>query len=140
MTKEILGFTEFIRLVLDAIEAPNVPINAIHLKSGYKAELFLLRSGDIFRQNALNRRRLVNLGPQLERVYVHAPEDLILNKIQYYSLSHQPKHVRDIASILGYSRNLINDDYLEEWVEALELSATWQEIQEEIALLLSGDR
>jgi len=203
MTKEQPGFSEFARLVLDALEAADVeyliggsvalwawgevrttqdfdlvvdlpveriynfskelerrnmlvppdimvdlliqpegdlPINAMHTPSGYKAELFLLRPGDIFRKNALIRRKLVDLGPLLEQVYVHAPEDLILNKIYYYSISQQSKHIRDIASIFGYSRDLIDDDYLATWVDTLELGVTWQEIQEEISTLLSGDQ
>jgi hypothetical protein len=31
---------------------------------------------------------------------VHSPEDLILNKLHYFAISRQPKHVRDIVSIL----------------------------------------
>src|SRR4051812_7098912 len=100
-------------IMVDLLIQPegDLPINAMHPQSGYKAELFLLRAGDIFRQNALSRRRLVNLGPHLERVYVHAPEDLILNKIYYYSLSQQSKHIRDVASIFGYSSHLIDEEY-----------------------------
>jgi hypothetical protein len=31
---------------------------------------------------------------------VHSLEDLILNKLRYFVISRQPKHVRDIVSIL----------------------------------------
>jgi len=65
----------------------DLPINAIHMGSGFKAKLFLLREGDIYRTTALSRRRLVDLGEPIGKVYVHAPEDLIINKVHYYSLS-----------------------------------------------------
>jgi hypothetical protein len=89
-------------IIFDLLAKPagDLPINAIHLYTGYKAEFFLLRPGDPYRETALARRRLVDLGPPLGEVYVHAPEDLILNKLRYFGLSQQPKHVRDIISIL----------------------------------------
>ncbi|MBL7065902.1 MAG: hypothetical protein ISS49_17130, partial [Anaerolineae bacterium] len=46
--------------------------------------IFLLRPGDVYRQTAFARRRLVDLAPPLGEVYVHAPEDLILNKLHYF--------------------------------------------------------
>ena len=114
----------------------DLPINAIHMDSGYKAELFLLRPGDVFRENALARRRLVDLGPPLGQVYVHAPEDLILNKIYYYSLGYHTKHVRDIASILVISQDLIDYDYIAKWIDTLGLLAAWQEMQGKIEDIL----
>jgi hypothetical protein len=203
MTKQEIGFLEFARLVLDALEAADVeyliggavglwawgeirttqdfdlvitlpydrivplskelgrrnmlvppdvivdlllqpegdlPINAIHMNTQYKAELFLLRPGDRFREITLARRRLVDLGQPLGEVYVHSPEDLILNKIHYYSLSRQTKHVRDIASMMVVSPDLIDTDYIADWVTALGLTDTWQEMQEEIADILGTNQ
>jgi hypothetical protein len=120
-------------VIVDLLLLPegDLPINA-NLGS-YKAELFLLRPGDLFRETALSRRMLVDLGPPLGEVYVHSPEDLILNKIHYFSLSRQTKHVRDIASMMVISPNLIDPAYLAEWIATLGLTDTWQEMQEQIA-------
>lgn len=112
----------------------DLPINANF--GSYKAELFLLRPGDLFRETALSRRMLVDLGPPLGEVFVHSPEDLILNKVLYYSLSYQTKHVRDIASMMVVSPDLIDADYIADWVTTLGLTDTWQEMQEEIADIL----
>ncbi len=113
----------------------DLPINAIHLRTGYKAELFLLRPGDVYRAMALSRRRLVDLGPRLGEVYVHAPEDLILYKLQYFALSQQPKHIHDIAGIAVAMEDQLDEPYLETWVEQLGLAATWNEVQRQIILL-----
>lgn len=116
----------------------DLPINAIHLRTGYKAELFLLRPGDVYRATALSRRRLVNLGPPLGEVYVHAPEDLILYKLQYFALSRQPKHIRDIAGIAVAMEGQLDEPYLETWVDQLGLDETWHEVQRQISLV-KGD-
>lgn len=106
----------------------DLPINAIHLYTGYKAELFLLRPGDPYRETAMARRRLVDLGPPLGQVYVHAPEDLILNKLRYFGLSQQPKHVRDIISILLAIGDQLDMAYIEDWAARLGLTALWGEV------------
>ena len=110
----------------------DLPVNAIHLYTGYKAELFLLRPGDVYRETAFTRRRLVDLGPPLGEVYVHTPEDLILNKLHYFNISHQPKHVRDITSIFLAQGDELDLDYIETWAERLSLINLWQEIQAQV--------
>lgn len=120
-----------VEVILDLLTKSqgDLPINAIHLYTGYKAELFLLRPGDTYRETALARRRLVDLGPPLGEVYVHAPEDLILNKLRYFNLSHQPKHTRDIAGILLTLEDELDQDYIESWTAHFGLTALWQEVR-----------
>lgn len=113
----------------------DLPINAIHMTSGYKAEMLLLKPGDALREAGLRRRQLVDLGPALGQVYVHSPEDLILNKLRFYRISQQTKHVRDIASIVLYQADALDMAYIERWVQALNLTDEWREIQQRIAEL-----
>lgn len=97
-----------------------------HLHWSYKVELFLLRPGDELRQSALARRRLVDLGPPLGAIYVHAPEDLILYKLKYFTLSQQQKHVRDIGAIRLVQGSGLDQAYLATWIDRLELGAAWR--------------
>lgn len=122
-------------IIIDLLLQPegDLPINAIHLHSGHKAEFFLLRPGDAYRTLTLARRRLIDLGPPLGQVYVHAPEDLILNKIRYFAISEQTKHVRDIASIFVFLADELDLDYLNDWVTRLNLTEPWRQIQRQIA-------
>lgn len=124
-------------ILIDLLVQPegDLPVNAIHLDGGYKAELFLLRPGDDFRLSALQRRHLVNLGASLGQVYVHAPDDLVLNKVYYYSLSQQPKHIRDIASILVTSEDKFDWAYFDLWLRRLNLELTWAEVEQEMVRL-----
>lgn len=105
----------------------DLPINAIHPFSGYKADIYPVRSNNPLREAAFERRMLVDLGGPVGKVYVHSPEDLILFKLQYYTISRQTKHARDICSILASGHSL-DMPYMMKWIERLGLSAIWQEI------------
>lgn len=106
----------------------DLPINAIHMFSGFKAELFLLKPGDVFRETCLQRRQRVDYGPPLGEVYVHSAEDLILNKLKYYRISKQPKHVRDITSIVLSQGAALDGGYIDWWAEQLGVADIWQDL------------
>lgn len=127
-------------ILIDLLIQPegDLPVNAIHLDAGYKAELFLLRYGDDFRLSALERRQLVDLGSPLNHVYVHAPDDLILNKVHYYSISRQSKHIRDIASIVVSPEVPIEWGYFDSWLKRLKLEETWQEVSTKVTALIGA--
>jgi hypothetical protein len=113
----------------------DLPISAIHMFSGYKAEFFLLKPADEFRESCLQRRRLVDLGPPLGQVYVHSPEDLIVNKVRFFQISQQPKHVRDIASIILNLDQELDYEYIDHWIQTLGLVKPWREVQDRVAQL-----
>ena len=104
----------------------DVAIVGYHLQTGFKAELFPLRPGDSLRETALARRVRMDLGAPLGRIYVHSPEDLILYKLQYFDLSAQTKHVRDIVSILLSRGADLDYAHLTLWVGRLGLAGAWR--------------
>lgn len=106
----------------------NLPLNAIHGASGFKAEMFLVREGDELRLAAFQRKRKVNFGEKIGDVYVHSPEDIIIYKLINFSISRQTKHIRDIGSILKTTGDEIDHGYIDHWVEKKGLSAIWEEI------------
>lgn len=118
-------------IILDTIaeDRADIPLNAIHMHSGLKADLYVMRDGDALRQSAFKRRVLVDYGPPIGNVYVHAPEDLIIYKLMYLGLSGQPKHARDIAAIMKARKESIDFQYIEKWVAQLGLGATWDELK-----------
>jgi hypothetical protein len=105
-------------IILDNIleDRADIPINAIHMYSGLKADLYPVREGDELRQSAFRRRQQVDYGPPIGKVYIHSPEDLILYKLMYFGLSQQSKHSRDIAAILKSKKDELDLDYIEGWV------------------------
>jgi hypothetical protein len=121
-------------VILDAIldERADLPISAIHIYSGYKADLYFLREFDELRKLALSRRERVDLGPLLGEVYLHTPEDLILYKLWYFSLSQQSKHLRDITSIALTVGEDLDFDYIESWADRKGTITLWREILERL--------
>jgi len=122
-------------IILDTImeERADIPINAIHIYSGLKADLYPVRDGDELRQSAFRRRQRVDYGPPIGQVYIHSPEDLILYKLMYFGISQQSKHSRDIAAILRAKKNQLDFEYMEKWVTRLGLSSLWKEILDSIS-------
>jgi len=117
-------------IILDNIleDRADLPINAIHMYSGYKADLYPLRKGDELRASAFVRRQKIDLGEPLGEVYLHSPEDLIIYKLWYYSLSQQTKHVRDITSIVMTLGDELDFHYIENWVNKKGLTSIWVEL------------
>ncbi len=117
-------------IILDAIleDRADIPINAIHMHSGLKADLYPVREGDELRQSAFQRREQVDYGPPIGKVFIHSPEDLILYKLMYFGLSQQSKHSRDIAAILKSKKNELDMNYIEQWAARLGLSSLWKEM------------
>jgi hypothetical protein len=111
----------------------DIPINAIHMHSGLKADLYPVREGDELRQSAFQRREQVDYGPPIGRVYIHSPEDLVLYKLIYFGLSQQSKHSRDIAAILKSKKNDLDLDYIEQWAARLGLSSLWKEMLDNVS-------
>jgi len=120
-------------IILDALMEvrADIPLNAIHMYSGLKADLYLMRDGDELRESAFQRRLLVNYGPPIGEVYVHSPEDLILYKLMYLGLSGQPKHARDIGAILKAKKDQLDYGYIDGWVDRLGLNSLWTALKDD---------
>ena len=122
-------------ILLDAIleDRADIPINAIHMYSGLKADLYPVRQGDELLLSAFQRRQRVDYGPPIGLVYIHSPEDLILYKLISFGISQQPKHSRDMAAILRAKKNQLDFEYIEGWVTRLGLGAVWKEMLDSIS-------
>lgn len=117
-------------IILDNIleTRADLPINAMHRHSGYKADLYPLREGDELRAVAFSRRRVIDLGEPFGEVYLHAPEDLIVYKLWYYSMSRQTKHLRDITSMVVALGDELDYDHIESWARKKGTLAIWEEL------------
>jgi len=110
----------------------DLPINAIQMHSGYKADLYPLREGDSLRATAFGRRRKIDLGAPLGELYLHSPEDLIIYKLWYFSISQQSKHVRDITSVVLTLGDDLDYDYIKKWADAKGVINIWRELEKKI--------
>lgn len=125
--RDMLAPEDIIRNTIEE-DHSDLPINAIHMFSGYKADLYPLREGDELRLSAFKGRQKIDLGEPIGEVYLHSPEDLIIYKLWYYCISQQTKHIRDITSIVLTLGDELDFDYLEGWIEKRGLITIWTEL------------
>lgn len=100
--------------------------NIIHSRSGNKIDL-TVRRADPWAQTEFSRRQRVQVLPGLEG-YTARPEDVMIGKMIYFQEGGSEKHLRDIASILKVSPDLLDRAYIDRWVGALNLDEVWQAV------------
>ncbi|MGE0761728.1 MAG: hypothetical protein AB7N80_00480 [Bdellovibrionales bacterium] len=98
--------------------------NLIHQQSGIKIDIVLYKDTE-YHQSEFSRRAKVEITPQFE-VYIAAPENIILKKLDYYREGGAEKHLTDIREILAGAK--VDDEYLQLWIEKLGLQAEWGKI------------
>ena len=117
-------------IILDNIleTRADIPINAIHLYSGYKADLYPLRPGDELRAQLLSGEKWSTLVSRSESCVYTPRRDLIIYKLWYYSLSRE----RSTCAISPVSWNPLGEnlDYetIEHWANAKGLQRPMERI------------
>jgi len=99
--------------------------NIIHVASGSKADIIVLKDDDFARSEFARRTRIpFTTGWD---AYAATPEDVIVAKLRSYEQGHSEKHPRDIAGMLRISGERLDRDYIDHWVRRLGLDDGWQE-------------
>jgi hypothetical protein len=96
--------------------------NLIHQATQLKVDLFVA-GGTPLDDRQLSRRLAVELG-EGRRLYVHPPEDILLQKLRWYRLGGgvSDRQWRDITAIVRVQGNRLDRDYLAEGAGILEVS------------------
>ncbi len=108
--------------------------NAIHLDSVFKIDIFIPKADD-FAQQQLKRRQLRRIAPDLDQeVYVATAEDTILAKLRWYRAAGEvsANQWHDVLGILGANRSELDQDYLREWAEKLNVQDLFQRAVAEV--------
>ena len=98
--------------------------NVIDFASGWKVD-FIVRKSRPFSVEEFNRRRAVELlGSTL---FVASPEDVIISKLEWSKLSESDRQIQDAAGILRTQGDVLDFDYIQRWVQSLELVHQWHD-------------
>lgn len=92
--------------------------NILHFESGFKADIYLTGS-DLFQKWALKNKRTYALDGN--QVFIAPAEYVIIKKLEFYKEGGSDKHIRDIKNIFKYSKDLINTEFLEDYLKNLGL-------------------
>ena len=97
--------------------------NLVHRPTGIKVDLFPATS--FLDHQQLLRRQLVKVTTDPDRyLYVHSPEDILLQKLHWYRLGGgtSERQWRDVVSILLVQQSRIDRDYLSTVAEKIGVS------------------
>ena len=97
--------------------------NAIDPENGWKVDLIIRRNRPFSATEFARRTPATFLGIE---VSVPRLEDLILAKLEWSQLGDSELQRRDIAELLDAHWVLIDQAYLEQWVERLGLESVWK--------------
>jgi hypothetical protein len=106
--------------------SPPRQFNVIHIPSGIKVDIIVLKQDEYSRTEIQRGRRLTSPGEF--DVWFAAPEDVILNKLLYYREGGSQKHLRDIGSMLAIQRDAVDRDYIASWAGRLGVLPQWQAV------------
>jgi hypothetical protein len=114
----------------------NLGMYSFHdMDTGFKVDLFPLRSNDQAQQTALARRVRVSILGDL-KAYACAPDDLLVQKLRWYVATGSERQFRDCLNLLltdlKRSTPMIEWDYVKNWVAQLgsEVQQAWEVVKE----------
>jgi hypothetical protein len=101
--------------------------NIIHLESGFRADVYISGENKLENWGMSNAREYQFFG---EKIFLAPPEYVIVMKMAYYLESGSEKHINDIKNILKYSKELIDFNVLNSFINDYRLEETWNKIAE----------
>ncbi|MDI6733609.1 MAG: hypothetical protein QME51_03535 [Planctomycetota bacterium] len=101
--------------------------NIIHPASGLKIDVIISKNDD-FDDSRFRRIRKLHTAEDSQGNF-SSPEDVIIKKMDFYRQGGSEKHLRDIIGIIKISGDSLNFNYINQWVNRLNLQDIWQLVQ-----------
>jgi hypothetical protein len=96
--------------------------NVIDLNSGWKIDFIVRKSRD-FSRVEFERRIPTNVWGPI--VFIAAPEDVLISKLEWAKLTDSERQVEDAAGIIRTQGSDLDIAYIEQWAEKLGIQAQW---------------
>lgn len=111
-------------MIGDAIQRKS-SFNLIHLKTMIKIDIFIHKN-EPYHYEALKRRRkdtIIAEGKTSDEYYFSSPEDVILNKLQWYEMGERVSERQwlDVLGIIKVQGSSLDKEYLIHWADKLDL-------------------
>ncbi len=102
--------------------------NIIDMATGWKMDC-IIRKNRAFSISELERKESVELlGVQIN---ISSPEDTIISKLEWAKLGGSERQLRDVQGIVDVRGAQLDLNYIERWVDELELGHQWGQIDRE---------
>ena len=113
---------------IEAIEHKDM-FNVVEIDSGNKIDFWLLTDSPFDRSRFSRRNAETFMGQQ---IFVSSPEDTILAKLKWAKLSGgSQKQFTDALRVYEVQYGRLDVDYLERWVEKLDIKTLWKQLTDE---------
>ena len=96
--------------------------NVVDFDTGWKVD-FIVRQSRAFSLKEFERRHSAMI--ESTKVVVASAEDVIIAKLEWAKLGESERQLRDVASILSIRGTDLDMDYINTWVEQLDIAAQW---------------
>ncbi len=101
--------------------------NVIDFRNSWKVD-FIVRKNREFNIGEFERRTPYEVGGM--RLTIASPEDVIISKLEWSRSSESDRQIEDAAGVLQYQRGKLKIEYIEKWVEILQLQEQWAAAKE----------
>jgi len=111
--------------VRSALRPPH-QFNALDNRSALKVDFFRL-AGDAYEMERFRRRRTIKLLGVTAAIAT--PEDIVLHKLRWYTISPSDRQLTDAAGILAVSADDIDETYLNHWATTIGVSKLLEQVR-----------
>jgi hypothetical protein len=102
--------------------------NILDMQTGWKIDL-IIRKSRAFSQEEFRRR--VSVTVEGVPLFLATAEDVIVSKLEWAKLGQSVRQIRDVAQILKLRWNSLDRDYMQQWINDLDLSSEWNDACQE---------
>lgn len=102
--------------------------NIIDITTGWKADLIIRKDRAFSREEFARRQPAIIAGTQ---TYVSTPEDAILSKLEWHTISKSDTQRRDVIEMIIANIDSLDRDYLNNWASELGLAELLSEVWSE---------
>ncbi|MDI6731115.1 MAG: hypothetical protein QME05_00850 [Candidatus Margulisbacteria bacterium] len=99
--------------------------NIIHQETGFKIDFWILKNEEYAQESFSRRKRFEILGLT---PWILSPEDMIINKLQWYKAAESDKHLKDARGIIEIQKDNIDQKYLHKWTNKLGLNSELKQV------------
>jgi hypothetical protein len=101
--------------------------NVIDFATGWKVD-FIIAQDSQYAHSALARRELIEISGMA--LYVAAPEDVVISKLQWAKLGETDRQLNDAAGIIRVQGSRLDLSYIRHWVQELHIEEQWKAVDE----------
>ena len=103
---------------------PPHQFNIIHVPSALKLDFWMLRSVRFEQEMFRRRQRLELFG---EPAWVATPEDVILHKLYWHTITPSDRQLGDVAGVVAVQKDNLDKDYMRNWAAEIGVAALLEE-------------